>query len=82
MLMRQPAELEKVETAFINILGLKPLYFRPPYGNINDLALQVLGQRGYKSESVLIGTIPLALLPRSITPYHSGCGLLCLFLAR
>lgn len=41
-------ELEKVETAFINILGLKPLYFRPPYGNINDLALQVLGQRGYK----------------------------------
>jgi hypothetical protein len=43
-----PAELEKVETAFINILGLKPLYFRPPYGSINDLALQVLADRGYK----------------------------------
>jgi hypothetical protein len=42
------AELEKVETAFINILGLKPLYFRPPYGSINDLALQVLADRGYK----------------------------------
>jgi peptidoglycan/xylan/chitin deacetylase (PgdA/CDA1 family) len=41
-------ELEKVETAFINILGLKPLYFRPPYGSINDLALQVLADRGYK----------------------------------
>jgi len=42
------SELERIETAFINILGLKPLYFRPPYGNINDLALQVLGYRGYK----------------------------------
>ena len=40
-----------METAFINILGLKPLYFRPPYGNINDLALKVLGYRGYKSQS-------------------------------
>ncbi|ORX37052.1 hypothetical protein BD324DRAFT_579268 [Kockovaella imperatae] len=41
-------ELERLETAFIRILGLKPLYFRPPYGNINDLALKVLGDRGYK----------------------------------
>jgi hypothetical protein len=44
-------ELEKVEQAFIRILGLKPLYFRPPYGSINDQVLQVLGQRGYKSKS-------------------------------
>ncbi|WVQ73535.1 hypothetical protein IAR50_003111 [Cryptococcus sp. DSM 104548] len=41
-------ELEKVETAFIKILGVKPLYFRPPYGNINDQAKKVLGERGYK----------------------------------
>ncbi|RXK39999.1 deacetylase [Tremella mesenterica] len=41
-------ELQKVEDAFVNILGLKPLYFRPPYGSINDLALSVLAQRGYK----------------------------------
>ncbi|WRT66748.1 uncharacterized protein IL334_003711 [Kwoniella shivajii] len=41
-------ELEKVENAFIKILGLKPLYFRPPYGSYNDLVLQVLAQRGYK----------------------------------
>jgi peptidoglycan/xylan/chitin deacetylase (PgdA/CDA1 family) len=40
-----------VEQAFIRILGLKPLYFRPPYGSINDLVLQVLGSRGYKSAS-------------------------------
>jgi peptidoglycan/xylan/chitin deacetylase (PgdA/CDA1 family) len=41
-------ELEKLETAFIKILGLKPLYFRPPYGSYNDLVLQVLSERGYK----------------------------------
>lgn len=32
----------------IKILGLKPLYFRPPYGAYNDLVLKVLAQRGYK----------------------------------
>ncbi|KAK8864144.1 hypothetical protein IAR55_001390 [Kwoniella newhampshirensis] len=42
------SELQKVEDAFIKILGLKPLYFRPPYGSYNDLVLQVLAQRGYK----------------------------------
>lgn len=42
-------ELAKVEDAFIKILGLKPLYFRPPYGSYNDLVLQVLSERGYKS---------------------------------
>ncbi|KAK6907885.1 hypothetical protein I203_101886 [Kwoniella mangroviensis CBS 8507] len=41
-------ELEKVEQAFIKILGLKPLYFRPPYGSYNDLVLKVLSDRGYK----------------------------------
>jgi len=41
-------ELEKVETAFIKILGLKPRYFRPPYGSYNDRVLNVLAQRGYK----------------------------------
>lgn len=32
----------------MKILGLKPLYFRPPYGSYNDLVLQVLAERGYK----------------------------------
>ncbi|TYJ53883.1 hypothetical protein B9479_005505 [Cryptococcus floricola] len=41
-------ELEKIETAFVRILGVKPLYFRPPYGNLNDKAKKVLGERGYK----------------------------------
>ena len=42
------AELEKVEQAFIKILGVKPLYFRPPYGNYNQQSLEVLAERGYK----------------------------------
>ncbi|CAH7685727.1 hypothetical protein PPACK8108_LOCUS20299 [Phakopsora pachyrhizi] len=41
-------QLSKVEDAMIKILGVKPLYFRPPYGEYNDLLLQVLGERGYK----------------------------------
>jgi hypothetical protein len=41
-------ELWRVEEAFIKILGIKPIWFRPPYGSYNDLVLQVLGERGYK----------------------------------
>lgn len=42
-------ELSKVEDAFVKILGVKPRYFRPPYGNINDNVLNVLSERGYTS---------------------------------
>ncbi|KAL7411114.1 carbohydrate deacetylase [Mrakia frigida] len=41
-------ELYRVEQAFIKILGVKPLFFRPPYGNYNDLVLAALDNRGYK----------------------------------
>jgi peptidoglycan/xylan/chitin deacetylase (PgdA/CDA1 family) len=44
-------ELWLVEQAMIKILGLKPLYFRPPYGESSDTLLSVLANRGYKSES-------------------------------
>jgi peptidoglycan/xylan/chitin deacetylase (PgdA/CDA1 family) len=44
-------ELWRVEEAMIKILGLKPKYFRAPYGEYNDLTLQVLGERGYTSAS-------------------------------
>lgn len=43
-------ELEKVEVALKKILGIKPKLFRPPYGNYDDDALEVLAQRGYSSE--------------------------------
>jgi len=41
-------QLELLENAMIKILGVKPLYFRPPFGEFNDLVLQVLKDRGYK----------------------------------
>lgn len=55
-------ELERLEEAFIRILGLKPLYFRPPYGSYNDLVLQVLGDRGYKSESHFVTSTSMCRL--------------------
>ncbi|WAR58008.1 hypothetical protein PtB15_5B238 [Puccinia triticina] len=41
-------QLEVLETAMIKILGVKPKYMRAPYGEYNDLVLQVLSDRGYK----------------------------------
>ncbi|KAJ9113019.1 hypothetical protein QFC22_006115 [Naganishia vaughanmartiniae] len=41
-------EFEKMEQAFWKILGLKPLYFRAPYGETGDNLMRVLAERGYK----------------------------------
>jgi peptidoglycan/xylan/chitin deacetylase (PgdA/CDA1 family) len=40
-------EFWRVEDAMTKILGLKPKYFRPPFGKYNDQVLQVAAQRGY-----------------------------------
>lgn len=40
-------QIEHLEEAFIKILGLKPKYFRPPYGSYNDQLLGILSDRGY-----------------------------------
>ncbi|GAA5903139.1 chitin deacetylase [Sporobolomyces salmoneus] len=40
-------QLEYVEVALKKILGIKPRFFRPPYGSYSDEALQVLRNRGY-----------------------------------
>ncbi|KAL7411073.1 hypothetical protein BDY24DRAFT_354198 [Mrakia frigida] len=42
-------DLEKLEIAFAKILGIKPTFYRPPYGIITDLLLEVLVERGYTS---------------------------------
>ncbi|KAF7986562.1 hypothetical protein HWV62_26304 [Athelia sp. TMB] len=39
-------ELFLVEQAFERLLGVKPAFLRPPYGNYNNLARQVAAQRG------------------------------------
>ena len=40
-------EFWRVEQAMQKILGLRPKYFRPPYGKYNDQVLAVASQRGY-----------------------------------
>ncbi|EGG03711.1 family 4 carbohydrate esterase [Melampsora larici-populina 98AG31] len=42
-------QIGRVEDAMIKILGVKPLYFRPPYGEYNRELVQVLKQRGYRA---------------------------------
>lgn len=41
-------QIELLEEAMIKILGVKPLYFRPPYGEYNEDVLKVLREKGYK----------------------------------
>jgi len=40
-------ELDLVETAFKKILGVKPKFFRPPYGSYNDQVLEILKEYNY-----------------------------------
>ncbi|GAA5931042.1 chitin deacetylase [Sporobolomyces koalae] len=41
------AQLQYVEDALKKIIGVKPRFFRPPYGNYDSKSLQVLKNRGY-----------------------------------
>jgi len=41
-------QFKLVEDAMKKILGVRPLYFRPPFGSYNDLVLEVAAERGYK----------------------------------
>ncbi|KAM0786037.1 hypothetical protein ACM66B_006850 [Microbotryomycetes sp. NB124-2] len=40
-------QLDLVEEALLKILGVKPRWFRPPYGSYNAAAVKVLQSRGY-----------------------------------
>lgn len=42
-------EITKLETAFKKILGIKPKWIRPPYGESNSQVLSTLGGLGYKA---------------------------------
>ncbi|KAG8939631.1 hypothetical protein FRC04_006112 [Tulasnella sp. 424] len=44
-------EITKLETAFKKILGIKPKWIRPPYGETNAQVLSTLGSLGYKAVS-------------------------------
>jgi peptidoglycan/xylan/chitin deacetylase (PgdA/CDA1 family) len=41
-------EITKLEDAFLDILGVIPTYFRPPFGEFTDASLKVLNKLGYK----------------------------------
>jgi len=41
-------EMWRVEQALERIIGVKPAFMRPPYGNYNNLVRQVAAQRGQK----------------------------------
>jgi peptidoglycan/xylan/chitin deacetylase (PgdA/CDA1 family) len=45
---RLAAELERAETAIRNAAGVRPRYFRPPMGWINDRSLGVVRGMGYE----------------------------------
>ena len=40
-------QIEKTESVFKDILGIKPRYFRPPYGEYNKDTESILGEKGY-----------------------------------
>ncbi|RUS26704.1 hypothetical protein BC938DRAFT_484234 [Jimgerdemannia flammicorona] len=42
------AEISQLEVAFRKILGVIPIYFRPPYGEYTSDSLRILGELGYK----------------------------------
>jgi peptidoglycan/xylan/chitin deacetylase (PgdA/CDA1 family) len=42
------SEMGRVEEALERIIGVKPAFTRPPYGNFNDLVRQVADSRGQK----------------------------------
>jgi peptidoglycan-N-acetylglucosamine deacetylase len=42
------SEIEKAESVFRDILGFKPRYFRPPYGECNDGVRRLIIKRGYR----------------------------------
>ncbi|MBW0517720.1 hypothetical protein O181_057435 [Austropuccinia psidii MF-1] len=41
-------EIERVEDAMAKILGVKPRFFRPPYGEYDEELLEILSEKGYK----------------------------------
>ena len=41
-------EIEKSEDIFKSILGIKPIYFRPPYGEYNTASEDIIKNRGYE----------------------------------
>ena len=48
-------QLDLIEAAFRKILGVKPRFFRPPYGTYDNRSLKILQDRGYSGKSTCSG---------------------------
>jgi peptidoglycan/xylan/chitin deacetylase (PgdA/CDA1 family) len=42
------AQMQRNDEAIKSVIGVKPIYMRPPYGSVNDPVLTALGSWGYK----------------------------------
>ncbi|KAG0039959.1 chitin deacetylase [Podila clonocystis] len=42
------SQMKMLDDALLNIIGVRPVYMRPPYGNTSPAALEYLGSQGYK----------------------------------
>jgi peptidoglycan/xylan/chitin deacetylase (PgdA/CDA1 family) len=60
-------QLDLLETALWKILGIKPRFFRPPFGEYDNKSLKVLQERGYSGEFEVVSPsarpseVPLAV---------------------
>ena len=43
------AELKWTEKAIVSIIGVTPLYWRPPYGDVDNRVRAIATQLGYKT---------------------------------
>lgn len=50
------ADMERADRLMRQVLGVKPLYFRPPYEEYNDRVLRVAASMGYKTVQCSIDT--------------------------
>ncbi|KAL1923621.1 uncharacterized protein VTP21DRAFT_8601 [Calcarisporiella thermophila] len=41
-------QMKKLDCHLKKIIGVRPIYMRPPFGSVNKLCLRVLGEMGYK----------------------------------
>ncbi len=42
------SQIERSEEIFLSVLGIKPEYFRPPYGEYNQTVEYVIKEKGYQ----------------------------------
>lgn len=64
-------EITQLEDAFLDILGVIPTYFRPPFGEYLDSSLKVLNSLGYKGKSLYMWQIDRSLAPTQLFYYNA-----------